>query len=59
MWREDEDEEDDDTVVSFSSEGLLKNREKSYAERLEAARKFTRENPRIVANIVRNWMEAE
>ncbi|MBK4739306.1 flagellar basal-body MS-ring/collar protein FliF [Noviherbaspirillum pedocola] len=50
------DEEDEDAVVSISGEAAPP-KVRSYQENLEAAKALARQDPRMVANIVKNWIE--
>jgi flagellar M-ring protein FliF len=46
---------DEDAVVEISGAAAPKRR--SYQENLEAAKGLARQDPRVVANIVKNWIE--
>jgi len=52
------DESDEDgAVVQLSSTELLEPKQRSYLDNLEAAKALARQDPRMVANIVKNWVD--
>jgi len=52
------DESDEDgAVVQLSSAEPLEPKQRSYLDNLEAAKLLAREDPRMVANIVKNWVD--
>ena len=48
---------DDGAVVQLSSGALPAPKQRNYQENLEAARALARQDPRMVANIVKNWVD--
>jgi len=52
------DETDEDgAVVELSSGELPAPKQRSYQENLEAAKALAKQDPRMVANIVKNWVD--
>jgi flagellar M-ring protein FliF len=49
--------EEDGAVVQLSSGELPPPKQRNYQENLEAARALARQDPRMVANIVKNWVD--
>jgi flagellar M-ring protein FliF len=49
--------DEDDAVVQLSSAEPLEPKQRSYLDNLEAAKLLAREDPRMVANIVKNWVD--
>ena len=52
--REEENEEDEDAEVSLSPEALAGN---SYEAKLERSRQLTREDPKLVSNLIKEWLD--
>jgi flagellar M-ring protein FliF len=48
---------EDDAVVELSAGALPAPKQRSYQENLEAAKALARQDPRMVANIVKNWVD--
>jgi flagellar M-ring protein FliF len=49
--------DEDGAVVQLSSGELPPPKQRNYQENLEAARALARQDPRMVANIVKNWVD--
>ena len=49
--------DEDGAVVQLSSGELPPPKQRSYQENLEAAKALARQDPRMVANIVKNWVD--
>jgi flagellar M-ring protein FliF len=49
--------DEDDAVVQLGSAEPLEPKQRSYLDNLEAAKALARQDPRMVANIVKNWVD--
>ncbi|MFL6715065.1 MAG: flagellar basal body M-ring protein FliF, partial [Burkholderiaceae bacterium] len=49
--------DEDGAVVELSGGALPAPKQRSYQENLEAAKALARQDPRMVANIVKNWVD--
>ncbi len=52
-----EEEEDTDTVVDLHASEPMGQKPRGYAENLDAAKTLAKQDPKVVANVVKGWVE--
>ena len=54
---EGEDNEDEDAIVNLSEQGQARQGVRKYEDNLNAAKQLAKQDPKVVANLIKNWVD--